>query len=400
MPTSLPATLRHVAIAAALGIPSITRAQDTTRTKRDTVVVVQTPAPAPALPFDFSGVLYANYQTGGNRTERRTSLQNRFDVERAYLTFRAGAGDHMSIRVTTDLYQQRDSTRDQYYRGWAIRAKYAYAQYDYIQAPGTALKAVARLGMLHTPVVDYEEGFWPRGIAQTAPELNGYFSSSDVGVATSISLPDHWGEIYGGVYNGSGYSSRETDRFKDFGGRLTLVPFNATHGVFRTFAISPWAYKGWKASDFLRGQGTLDPVTVGRQKDRFGVHVGIKDPRITLATQLGWRLEQFESADTLTARTPTVVRPTASLVSAYTLIKPLAFINSAPSWPVNLVFRFDRVKPDTDKDPYSQFVVGGIGFDLNKKASLWFDYQDQDPKSGSTAADLKTFFVHAIVNFP
>jgi hypothetical protein len=202
------------------------------------------------------------------------------------------------------------------------------------------------------------------------------------------------------VYNGAGYTSRENDRFKDFGGRLTLTPFSASQGIFRTFGFTPWVYKGWKASPFINGPGSLDPVTEGREKDRYGLHLGIRDPRITLATQLAWRKEQFESvADTITTRVPTVTTTTGSIVSAYTLIKPLAFINSAPNWPVNALFRYDKVKTDRSIDPYAQFIVGGLGLDLNKRAQLWVDYQDQDPKNRSAAADLKTVFVHAIVNF-
>ena len=395
--------LRAIPIVLSLSFALTASAQDTTRAKRDTTPAAS-PAPQPAvtatLPIDFSGVMYLNYQSGGSKAERKTSQQNRFDVERAYLTFRAPAGDHMSIRVTADVYQQRDSTRDQYYRGWTLRAKYAYAQYDFIRGTATALKAVARLGMLHTPVVDYEEQFWPRGIAQTAPEANGYFSSSDIGFTSLVTLPNRLGEVYGGVYNGAGYTSRENDRFKDYGARLTLLPFNASHGIWRTLAISPWVYKGWKASDFLRGPGSLDPVTEGREKDRYGLHVGLRDPRITLATQLGWRVEEFESVpDTITTRVPTVVSRTGTLVSAYTVLKPLAFVHGSTSSPFNAVFRYDRVKTDRSTSPYSQFVVAGLGYDLNKRAQLWLDFQDQDPKNGSTAADLKTLFVHAIVNF-
>ena len=51
----------------------------------------------PALPFDFSGILYANYQYGGTKGNRTV---NRFDVERAYLTFRATPGEHFAIRIT------------------------------------------------------------------------------------------------------------------------------------------------------------------------------------------------------------------------------------------------------------------------------------------------------------
>ena len=42
--------------------------------------------------------------------------------------------------------------------------------------------AAARIGMLHTALIDHEEGFWPRWISQVGVERNGFFSSSDVGL--------------------------------------------------------------------------------------------------------------------------------------------------------------------------------------------------------------------------
>ena len=123
------------------------------------------PAAASALPFDFSGVLYANYQYGGTKGNRS---QNRFDINRVYLTFRGAAGERVSYRVTADIFQNTDDTKNQFYGGWAYRLKYAYGQYDFIRGHGDDLKANVRFGMLHTPIVDYEEQFWPRGIQQTA----------------------------------------------------------------------------------------------------------------------------------------------------------------------------------------------------------------------------------------
>jgi hypothetical protein len=92
----------------------------------------KTPAAAqPAAPtFAFSGLIFANYQYGGARGNRST---NRFDVERAYLNFRARPAERDSIRVTADVFQQRDTTRDAYYRGWAFRAKYAYLQHEFLR---------------------------------------------------------------------------------------------------------------------------------------------------------------------------------------------------------------------------------------------------------------------------
>src|SRR5688572_4936268 len=112
-------------------------AQDTTRARPDTTrpaTDTQPPPPPPAAasspPFEFSGILFANYQYGGVKGNRAT---NRFELERAYLTFRATPGERFAVRVTADVYQQRDSTRDEYYRGWTLRAKYAYGQFDFVR---------------------------------------------------------------------------------------------------------------------------------------------------------------------------------------------------------------------------------------------------------------------------
>ena len=385
-------------------VPSFSlHAQDTTRTRPDTTkAVVDTqpappqPAPAPALPFDFSGILYANYQYGGNKGNRTV---DRFDVDRAYLNFRATPGEHFAIRITADVYQQRDTTRDQYYRGWALRAKYAYGQYDFIRGVGDELKANVRLGLLQTVIIDHEEQFWQRGLSQVAIEQNGFFSSSDAGAATTITFPKKYGEIYATIVNGSGYGSREVDRFKDYQARLTLTPFMNTFGFFKTLTISPWYSKGDRASDFARGQGTLDPVTDALRRDRGGVFLGLRDPRMTIGAQFAERWDVFESADTTVDRVPKSVERTGQVVSLYTIVRPLAFFNSAPAWPITVTLRADNIKPNTDTDPYARNYIAGLGWEFNKRTSVTFDFQDQEPKSGSTAADTKVYFIHLIAGF-
>lgn len=386
-------------------VPDSTRRDSTVRDSIPSAAPQDAPAPAPApppapapaaLPFDFSGVLYANYQYGGVKGNRS---QNRFDINRVYLTFRGGAGEHVSYRVTADIFQNTNDAQNQFYGGWAYRLKYAYGQYDYIRGIGDELKANVRLGLLHTPIIDYEEQFWPRGIQQVAIEQAGFFSSADAGVATLVTLPDKFGEFYATVVNGNGYTQRETDRFKDYGARLTLTPFAATHGIARTFAVTPWYYKGTRASDFSRKRGTVLPVSEGRQKDRYGVHIGIRDPRITLATQIAWRTDVVETADTTVATAPRTTDRDGRVVSAYTIVKPLAFANVGPTWPINLLFRVDDVKPNRDAGPYYRQYITGLGWDFSKKVSLWADAQVQQPRAGSTVTDLRTYFLHAIVNF-
>ena len=48
------------------------------------------------------------WKSQGNRTV------NRFELDRAYLDFRVNPADRFAIRLTADVFQQRDTTRDAY----------------------------------------------------------------------------------------------------------------------------------------------------------------------------------------------------------------------------------------------------------------------------------------------
>ena len=364
---------------------------DTTAAKRDTA---RAAAPA-ALPFEFSGVLFANYQYGGAAGARSN---NRFDLERAYLTFRAEAGERTSVRITPDVFQQTSSGSDGYYRGWAVRLKYAYADYQLVEGKGDAMRASVRLGMLQTPIIELEEQVWIRGLGPTAVDQTGFFSSADLGATTTLTLPDRLGELLLGVYNGNGYQSRETDRFKDYGARLTLAPFAKRDGALKGFSVSPWIYKGATASRFLAGQGTLEPVHASRRRDRYGVLLAVRDPRFQAGVQLARRTEEREQADTTTDLEPLVSTHENSLLSAHTVLRPFSFTGAAAPWPVSLVARVDR-RGDRDADTESDFRVLGIGYDLSRKATVWLDWQSLQPRGDSATPDTKTWFLHAIVNF-
>ena len=204
------------------------------------------PAPAPA-PLSITGLLFGSYNFTPSTTPNQLNNQNDngFILDRAYLNFRAPAGDHMSIRVTTDVYQTSEATPNAY----TIRAKYAYLQYDGTKS-ASGMAFMGRIGILQNVVIDHEETFWPRYLSQTAVERAGYFSSADGGIAAGLTLPDKMGEVYSTIVNGSSYTSRENNRFKDYAIRLSLTPL-ASHtdaGVFQTFTISPWIYKGALAS--------------------------------------------------------------------------------------------------------------------------------------------------------
>ena len=356
-------------------------------------------------PIDFSGVIYSNFQY---RTDAQAKDFNKFDIERVYLTFRMPAGDRASIRVTTDVFQQQTAANAAFYGGWVVRLKYAYLQYNYIAGKPTDLTAVARFGMLHTVSIDHEENFWPRWISQTDVERAGLFTSADAGVATQINLPNKFGEIYGAVTNGPGYSNRETDRFKDPQVRLTLTPLaNSGAGVFNTWAISPWYYKGDVASRFVAGGANqVGPVGNGLKRDRYGIFTGIRDPRLTLGAQYTQFKGESEVGLNTGASPRVVVDTTGHIASGFAIVKPLALFDTSYSR-LGLVARYDKVTTNTTSDAQYHVFIGGLIFDLSRRASLSFDYQEQlsdnfPVVNGATitpTAPLKTYFVHLVANF-
>jgi hypothetical protein len=365
----------------------------------DTTKPAQAATPATvSIPVDFSGVLYANYQYRGDAGAAKST--NKFELERAYLTFRMPAGDRASIRITADVFQQATPPNDVFYRGWVIRAKYAYLQYDYLKS-ATGWNGLVRGGMLHNVMIDHVESFWPRWLSQTPVERAGFFSSSDVGVATQITFPNKFGELYLNVVNGPGYTSRETDRFKDYGARLSLTPFSSSgNKVIKTLALTGWTYVGAIASQFAAGGvGQIGPIGVSMPRTRSGVFVGVRDPRLSIGAEWATRKDARETGANTLASPRAEIDTTGRLIDGFITVKPFQLLNDKSNFPLGLVARWDRFKPNTATSGYVNTVIGGLTWDLNKKTALALDYQEVTPHSGATAAATKTYFLHLVANY-
>lgn len=401
-------------IAAAVIFPVAVHAQDTTRAtpdsarrdsvRRDSVRPSEQAAPKPpskvVIPIDFSGVVFGNFQYQG--AAGASKGQNKFDVERAYLTFKMPAGDRASIRVTADLFQQTISPNDSYYRGWVLRAKYAYLQYDFLQAKKSSdWAAVGRIGLVHTMFIDHEENFWPRWLSLTPLERAGYFSSADAGVATIVSLPHKFGELYTAVTNGPGYASREVDRFKDYQARLTITPLGTSDLTYlRTLAIDGWAYRGAIASKYVAGgTGQVGPVGGGLDRNRWGVFAGLRDPRLTIGADFANRTDGGDTGLNTIVSPRGVADSTGRLLSAYAVIKPFQIADAGSTIPLGIVARFDNVKPNTATDVHYNVFIGGLTWDLSKKSAISLDYQEQTPNGGPIVPATKTYYLHWVANF-
>ncbi len=382
-------------VAAPIGVSSQTYPPATHDSTSDSVAVKKPQAAVPSL--DFSGVLFANFQYRGEAGPAKAT--NRFDLERAYLTFRLPAGERTSIRITTDVFQQTTSGNDSYYRGWVVRAKYAYLQYNYLN--GAQWKAFARIGLLHTVFIDHDEQFWPRWIAPTPTERAGYFASAAPGIATGVTLPRRLGELYATITNGPGYTSRETDRFKDYAARLTLAPWGRDASKFlRTLTLSGWIYRGATASKFVTaGPGEIGPSGAGLDRNRWGMHAGSNDPRFTFGVEYATREEERESGLNTVVSPRTVTDTTGTLIAGYTLVRPFAFFGNGSLSPLSLVGRFDRITTNTDADSKYNVVIAGVIWDLSKGASLSLDYQEATTVHGTPITPTKTYFAHVVARF-
>lgn len=388
--------LTIAAIAILLCLPATIESQSAPASPRDTAAKPVAKPAGPAIPpIDFSGIIFANYQYRGDDAAQSA---NRFDVERAYLTFRMPAGDRTSVRITTDIYQQQSSGSDAYYRGWSVRMKYAYLQYNYLTPPGVS--ANARLGMLHTVFIEHDEKFWPRWLATSPTDRNGYLSSADMGLANTVTLPGNRGEIYSTITNGPGYISRETDRFKDFATRVTIAPWASNSGnPLRSLALTGWAYKGAVASRFVNGgTGQVGSVGESLKRDRWGVHAGFAAPWISGGAQYAERIEEGEDGLNTSASPRSVTDSTGSLASVYAIFRPFARVRT-DSHPFAVVARLDRVTTNTDSNAAYDFIVAGLIWDFSKRASIALDYQEVSPVEGRPIAPARTWFAHFVARF-
>lgn len=383
--------VRTLAAAVSLLAPVILHAQqpaDTTKPAQASV----------SVPVDFSGVLYANYQYRGDEGAAKST--NKFDLERAYLTFKMPAGNRASIRITADVFQQTTAPNDAFYRGWVIRAKYAYLQYDYLKS-AKGWSGLARGGMLHNVVIDHVETFWSRWISQSPAERAGFFSSSDAGLATVVTLPNKLGEIYASVVNGPGYTSRETDRFKDYAARLSLTPLSgSSNAILKTFTLTGWTYVGAIASQFAGGgAGQVGPVGESMPRTRSGIFVGVRDPRLSVGAEWATRKDARDGGANTLISPRTEIDSTGRLIDGFVTAKPFQLLNAKSTFPLGLVARWDRFKPNTALPGYINTVIGGLTWDLNKKTALALDYQEQTPHSAPGVATTKTYFLHLVANY-
>ena len=361
----------------------------------------------------FDGIIFGHWRMHTDSAAKANlggKRPNRFDFGRIYTNLRTPAGEKGSIRITTDMFQNTGGGG--YYAGWSVRFKYAYFQYDATRnAFGVdGLGMNARVGMIQNFVVEHVDSYWPRWMSQDALETHGFFSSADVGVGSTLTLPNRRGEAYVTIVNGNGYTAAETDRFKDIAARFSWTPFASdTASFLRFFAISPWYSKGRAGGAFAaggagqQGPGLNGAITEGIQRDRRGVFLGVRDRRLTAGLDIAQRLEEVETGANTIASPRVVTDRTSDMRSAFAIIRPLELADKSKRSRLSVFARFDDFALGDPAETETDMIWGGLFWDLNARSTFTVDYQQMKTATGLAAARVtvpaRTFFFHWVVTY-
>ncbi|HKC48376.1 MAG TPA: hypothetical protein VKB63_12310 [Gemmatimonadales bacterium] len=204
-----------------------------------------------------SGVSYAQY---GYLLKDTANHVNTFDITRAYVNLIGRFAGGVGARVTLDVNRPAGDNSLRY------RLKYAYATYTPVNSALTF-----KLGMIHTPWLDWEEALWDyRMQGQMALERGGYLTSSDIG----FGVDGKWGpdkvNMQLTFVNGEGYSGGPGDQRKDVEGRVSV----------RLLDTSDSSRVGGLR---LTGYGQYGKPTGGGKRQRFVGMLSYRSKQVTLA---------------------------------------------------------------------------------------------------------------------
>ncbi len=150
--------------------------------------------------------------------------KSEFEVRRAYVNVTGNISDLVAFRITPDVGARLSTSgaNTNYDGSLVVRLKYGYGQFNLDKA---AKGSWIRFGQQQTPYIDFMEGIYRyRFQGATFTDREGYLSSSDVGVSGRLALPDDYGDIHLGYYNGDTYSKAEPNDQKAFQARASLRP--------------------------------------------------------------------------------------------------------------------------------------------------------------------------------
>lgn len=316
-----------------------------------TASAVRAQASAQQAPqVSVTGVVYTQYQY----SDAPIAAKSTFDMTRAYVNVLGRFSNGITTRLTTDILPSAAGNQ-------FVRLKYAYAAWT-----PTGSSLTYKLGMIHTPWVDFEETLWDyrmQGtIAVDRNPLGGpsTMTAADIGVG----VDGHWkGEQVNAQFalvNGEGYSGGTGDFRKDFEARVSvrLQPTNDNSRV-----------GGLRASGYV-GVGK---ATGGADRNRYLGMVSYRTNQYTVAGE-------FVSVKNAAL--------TGSIISAF------GVYHLSPPSKIAVVARVDIVDPNTSvANDGNTRIIGGASYQLSPNVRLLADLDRVKGQGGATA--INQFLVQA-----
>ncbi len=362
-----------------LALPSVAWAQPTDDADESTVPAVPFPKEAPptlppaesklltrGLRLEVSGVLYAFWSAdlaAANPDAPSPNGANRFELSRAFIDVIPQIGDSISLRITPDLVRV-SGAEGNIDGNLALRLFFAYVRFADV-LPGVSVIA----GLQPSPLTSFDDALWQYRVLGPSifTTLTG-LPTSDLGVGVTGHHLDGLLEYQLLLSNGEGAnrpesSSRESAKFKDGSGRLSLAPFTGSSAPWlRRLRLSALANYGIERKLDDRHLDRVRLLGLASLEHRLG----------TLAAGAGPTWDGVRDPDDGGVTTRNGL-----------LFTTFGFINLP--YDLRLLGRFDLFNPDVDHSaktsPENQTtgqrtrIIGGVAYRVNELVQLVVDYQ-------------------------
>ncbi len=317
-------------------------------------------------------------------SDKNTVHLSSFEARRVYINVTGNISDWVSYRVTPDVAARfattttatalpagsSVTTTTNFDGSAVIRLKYAFGQvnFDKVTTHGTWV----RIGQQQTPFVDLMEGIYRYRFQGTIlEEREGLLSSSDVGLSGRFVLPDDYGDVHLGYYNGDTYSRAEVNDQKAFQIRGTLRPFPKTNVA-----------KGIRLTAFY----DKDSPVKNASRNRF-VAAGTFEHKY-----LNLGVDYLDAKDQSSA-TRAEVKANGWMV----------WVQPRTCSGFEGLFRYDHFKPNKNADAVKTRFLGGLSYWLKVKAPLaaavLVDYEQVEYDAALAKPNEKRFEIKTLLNF-
>lgn len=303
---------------------------------------------AQAPTVTVGGVAYAQFVY---QLKDTANHGNNFDVTRAYLNVIGKFGYGIGTRVTGDVYHNADGSL-------GYRLKYAYATWTPERSALTF-----KLGMIHTPILDWEETLWDyRMQGAVAMDRGGYLSSADLGAGVDGNWSHDKVNMQVGVFNGENFNKTPGDQRKDVMGRVSVRLLGSDEG-------------GHTGGLRLTGYAHYGKPTSGGKRQRYLGILSYRSNTLTLAAELA------VTKDTVTS--PVTAEKHGRVMSFFGVLR-------VPKSKFQVIGRVDSTDPntDTDNDRTTRWI-GGVAYQQSGNLRVLADLDHLVYQGGVTTPALE-----------